>query len=369
MNEKLFYDIALTQMFMVGPKTARTLVEHLGSSQAVFEEKPEILATIGGVGYYLADEAYRQEALRRAEKEMRFIADNNITALSIDDENYPHRLKQCPDAPLVFYQNGGCNLNKSKIISVVGTRRITPYGRNLTEQLIAKLAEMKIDTVVVSGLAYGVDVTAHRAALQYKLPTVGVVAHGLDVIYPAVHKNVAEQMISSGGAVVTEYPSCTRPDPQNFLQRNRIIAGLADVTVVVESAVRGGSLSTATLANDYNRDVMAFPGRVGDEYSAGCNMLIRQRKAEIITSADDLVNLMGWETANPKVTQQSLFDLAPESYQPVIEFLRDEPQHINIISAHLEMPIQKVSALLTEMVFDDYLQQLPGDLYALRKKL
>lgn len=369
MNDKLFYDIALTCMFMVGPKTARALVEHFGSSKAVFEEKPEILRSIGGVGNYLADEAYRQEALRRAEKELDFIAANNVSAFSFDDEQYPERLKQCADAPLVFYKRGNCDLDKSKIISVVGTRRITPYGRNLTEQLIAKLSELNIDAVIVSGLAYGVDVTAHRAALQYKLPTVGVVAHGLDVVYPAVHKNIAEQMVAAGGAVVTEYPSVTRPDPQNFLRRNRIIAGLADVTVVVESAIRGGSLSTATFANDYNRDVMAFPGRIGDDFSAGCNLLIRQHKAEIITSANDLVNLMGWQSENPKVTQLSLFDSVPDEYIPVIEFLRPEPQHINLICEHMSMPVQKVSALLTEMVFDDYLQQLPGDVYALRKNL
>lgn len=367
MNDNLFYEIALTQLFMVGPRSAHLLLEHFGSAEALFREKPEILRTIGGVGAYLADEGYRQEALRRADKELKFISENNISALSINDSDYPFRLKQCPDSPIVIYRTGTCDLNVQKVLSIVGTRKITQYGRDLTESFVKTLSQSNPDVLIVSGLAYGVDITAHRAALQNQLPTVGVVAHGLDTVYPSSHTNIAARMCREGGAVVTEYLSNTRPDAHNFLHRNRIIAGLADVVVVVESASKGGSLTTANIANDYNRDVMAFPGRVGDESSTGCNRLIRDHKAEIITSADDLINLLGWNKNVQKPCQQNLFDSLSDEQLRVVDILKDEPQHINIISSAIGISIQRTSALLTEMSFDDIVQQLPGDVYALRK--
>lgn len=367
MHDKLYYEIALSQMFMVGPRSARTLLEHFGSAEAIFAEKPEIMRSIGSVGTYLADESYRQEALRRADREMEFIAKNNITATAITDTDYPVRLKQCPDSPIVLYKTGNCNLDAKKTLAVVGTRKITPYGRQLTESLLKSLAESNSDVLIISGLAYGIDITSHRAALQNGLTTVGVVAHGLDIIYPSQHTRIAAQMCLEGGAIVTEYPSHTRPEAHNFIQRNRIIAGLSDVVVVVESASRGGSLITANIANEYNRDVMAFPGRIGDESSAGCNRLIRDHKAEIITSADDLINLLGWNTATPQAQQQSLFDTLTTEQQTIVSLLQTEPLHINVISTRTSMTIQRTSALLTEMCFDDIVQQLPGDVYALRK--
>ena len=365
-QDNLLYDIALTQLFMVGPRTARTLIEHFGSAEAIFKEDPELLSKIGHVGAYISDSSYRQEALRRAEEEIDFIVKNRIKVVTFDSLEYPYRLKQCADAPQILYQYGDCNLNASKFVAIIGTRNATKYGRDLTDNLVRTLAQSNPDTVIISGLAYGIDIAAHKAALEYGLPTIGVMAHGLDRIYPHAHREYASKMIHSGGAIVTEYLSKTNADRENFVQRNRIVAGMCDVTVVVVSAIKGGSLITANIANDYNRDVMAFPGRIGDKTSEGCNKLIRQHKAEIITSAEDLIDLMGWSHAEKRAVQQSLFnELSPEQ-EAVMDILKHEPQHINIISTNLDLSIQKTSALLTEMVFDELIDQLPGDVYALK---
>lgn len=364
MEQELLYDIALTRLYMVGPRSARTLISCLGSAKAVFEADKNDLLAIGNVGKYISDSTYRHTALERARQELDFIERHDIKVITSSSPEFPSRLNQCPDAPTVLYYWGNGSLQARKVVAVVGTRRVSNYGRDITEHLIADLARMLPDVMVVSGLAYGVDITAHRAALLSNIPTVGVVAHGLDTLYPLSHKRTAEQMAASQGGVLTEYLSHTKPDPQNFVRRNRIIAGLADVTVIVESALKGGSLLTAQLANDYNRDVMAFPGRVSDELSAGCNSLIRQNKAQLITSASDLVELMGWEHTDAMAVQQSLFDdVLPPEQQKVIDFLKDEPQHINVIAQAVGLPIQHTSALLTNMVFDDLIRQLPGDRY------
>ena len=367
--DNLLYDIALTQLFMVGPRTARTLIEHFGTAETIFKTDPDILRQIGNVGAYISDSSYQQEALRRAEEEIEFIIKNKIKVATFNSSEYPHRLKQCADAPQILYQYGDCDLNAKKFVAIIGTRNATKYGRDLTDNLVKTLAQSNPDTVIISGLAYGIDIAAHKAALEYGLPTIGVMAHGLDRIYPHSHREYASKMIKSGGAIVTEYLSKTTPDPQNFVQRNRIVAGMCDVTVVVESAIKGGSLITANLANDYNRDVMAFPGRVGDKTSEGCNKLIRQHKAEIITSAEDLINLMGWMAPETKAIQQSLFDELTPEQQAVVDILKIEPQHINVISTNLDWSIQKTSALLTEMVFDELIDQLPGDVYCLKLKI
>ncbi len=364
-ESKYFYEMALSQMFMVGPRTARVLIENLGSAEAVFKEKPEFLKKVGSVGSYLADESYRQIALKRAENEVAFIEKNNIETLYYFADNYPNRLKQCADAPLLLYKSGSANLDAKRVVAVVGTRKITQYGKDMATNLIKQLSESVDDIIIVSGLAYGVDIVSHRAALEFGIPTVGVVAHGVDTIYPSAHKNVAAQMVTGSGAVITEYMSKTNPDPQNFVQRNRIVAGMSDVTIVIESASKGGALITANLANDYNRDVMAFPGRVGDEYSSGCLKLIKEHKAEMITTAEDVLKLMNWE--KNIVKEQTLFPVIDEVQQAVLDLLKKENMlHINIISNAINLPIQKTSALLTEMVFDDLIQQLPGDIYALR---
>lgn len=369
MEEGLFYSIALSRLYMVGPRSARTLIEHLGSARAVFETDRATLAGIGGIGKYLTDEGYRSEALRRAEEEMKRMEKGNIRAVAVTDEGYPRRLYECPDAPTVLYYTGNGGLQAERVMAVVGTRRVSDYGRDMTEALIRDMAASNPGTVVVSGLAYGVDVTAHRAALRYGLPTIGVVAHGLDRMYPPAHRSVAEQMCREGGAVVTEYMTETRPDPQNFVQRNRIIAGLADVTVVVESAAKGGSLITAGVANEYNRDVAAFPGRAGDEWSAGCNALIRRNRAQLVEGAADVVEMMKWAEVRADAVQQSLFEcaLTPEMKR-VAEVLKSGDRHIDQISQALDMTIQCTSALLTEMVMEDVIRQLPGERYSLITK-
>ena len=370
MSDDLLYNIALTHIFMVGHRTARTIIDTLGSARAVFESDPATLLTMGNVGKYLSDRGYQTAALQRATKEIEQMARHNIHAVSIQDAKYPKRLAQCPDAPIVLFHTADIDLNAAKMLTIVGTRRITPYGSDLTKQLVADIASNAPDTIIVSGLAYGTDITAHRVALSCGLRTIGVVAHGLDTIYPPSHRNTASDMCRNGGGVVTEYTTNTRPDPQNFVQRNRIVAGLTDATIVVESARKGGSLITASIANDYNRDVFAFPGRIGAEFSEGCNCLIRDNKAQLITSATDVINLLKWDTPTPQATQQSLFDdepLPPEQQQ-VINLLQNEPLHINTISRAIGLPIQHTSALLTNMVFDDLLLQLPGDTYTISTK-
>lgn len=366
---QLLYDIALTRIYMVGPRSARALINHLGSARAVFDMPASDLRRLGAVGAYISDDNYRSEALRSAEKELEYMQRHNIYATGIQNPAYPQRLAQCPDAPVVLYHTSRQPLLSDKVVAVVGTRRISSYGRDLTDNFIADIAAVAPETLIVSGLAYGVDITAHRASLRHGLSTIGVVAHGLDLIYPSSHRNTAEEMCRNGGAVMTEYPTHTRPDPQNFVQRNRIIAGLADATVVIESAAKGGSLITAEVANDYNRDVMAFPGRVGDPFSAGCNNLISCNKAQLISSAADFVRLMGWDVEKPQAVQQSLFpdqlpadQLSPDQ-QKIVDALTKGPLHINEIARAAEMTIQQASVILTNMVFDDILRQLPGDRY------
>ena len=298
-TEDLRYIVALTNIRGIGAIKARLLIDTFGSARRVLEADAQSLQALPRVGSLILE--YRGEALlERADREIRFMDDHHIRPLVYGQEGYPHRLMQCQDAPALLYYLGSGNLECPHILSIVGTRACTQYGRDLVDRLLADLKTLVPNLIVVSGLAFGIDIAAHQAALTHGIPTVGVVAHGLDRIYPTAHRNTASQMIDQGGGVITEYPTGTEPIAGNFLARNRIIAGLADAVLVAESREKGGSLVTASIATDYNRDVFAFPGRVNDDRSKGCNRLIRMNRAGLITCAQDLAESLGWCSTSPK---------------------------------------------------------------------
>ncbi len=369
MTDKRIYQIGLTMINGVGDILARQLLQAIGDAEGIFAEKRQTLEKIPGIGSLLAGEIKRPEVLSRAEKELAFVEKNRIACYFLTDETYPFRLKECPDAPILFYFKGNTDLNARRIISIVGTRHATAYGRELTEALLKDLAQAIPDLLVVSGLAYGIDICAHRNALHNQLPTVGVLAHGLDRIYPAVHRATAVEMLSTGG-LLTDFPSGTEPDRPNFLKRNRIIAGLSDCTLVVESAEKGGSLVTADIAFSYGREVYSFPGRVNDEHSKGCNNLIRQNKAGLITSASDLLAALCWEvgkSALPVQTELLFTNISQQAEtNPVLEAIRRHKEiHLNQLAVELEMPVHQLSSLLFELEINGRIKALPGNVYRL----
>lgn len=366
MSDKQLYQIALTMIKGVGDQIARQLLQAIGDEKSIFTEKKHLLEKIPGIGSRTSSEILRPEVLQRAEKELAFIEKNKISVFFYTDDTYPLRLKECEDAPLLFYFKGKTNLDAQRIISIVGTRHATPYGRSCTESLIQELSVIYPDLLIVSGLAYGIDVTAHRCALQYSLPTVGVLAHGLDRIYPAAHRATAVEMLNNGG-LLTDFPSETAPDRPNFIKRNRIVAGLADATVVIESADKGGSLITADIAFSYGRDVYSFPGRTNDEQSKGCNTLIRQNKAGLITSASDLISSLCWDTeikkAEAPLQTSFIFDLTEEE-RKIFEVLKMENGlHINQLTLLLELPVNQLSAILFALEMKGVVKNIPGGIY------
>lgn len=364
-SDSLKYRIGLTLLKGIGNKLAKSLIAYTGSEEAIFRENPKALSKIPGIGDVLLHEITNQNVLHRAEQEIEFINKNKINPLFFTDRDFPFRLKECPDSPILIYTKGNLNLNTGKFVSVVGTRNATEYGKDLCKELIHGWRDFQI--IVVSGLAYGIDICAHKTALENNLPTIAVPGHGLDRIYPATHRSTAVKIIDNG-MILTEYTSGTNPDRQNFVQRNRIIAGLCDATVVVESANKGGALITAELANDYNRDVFAFPGRTNDQYSAGCNLLIRQNKASLIESSEDFIRFMGWESENnttkPEV-QTSLFQELTPLEQQVFTTLRQKTEglQVNELSINLGQPVSRISAILLGLEFSGMVKCLPGNLY------
>jgi DNA processing protein len=362
MDESLKYKIALSLVPYIGDVRARILIAHCGSVEAVFREKKTLLSKIPGVGVH-ANELFDKNILERAEKEIRFIERNGIKALFYTDKEYPKRLLHCEDSPILLYYKGTANLNTEKVISIVGTREATDYGKQLCEKLVAELAVH--NPLIVSGLAYGIDTCAHKAAMDNGLATVCGLGHGLDKIYPALNRNIAESMLEKGGWL-TDFPTGTRPDRENFPRRNRIVAGMADATIVVESKLGGGSLITADIANSYSRDVFAFPGRIGDECSAGCNAIIKQNKAALIQSAADVVYIMGWEQKKKKAVQRQLFvELSAEEEQLVKVLKEKGSLAIDDLCLVSSMPMSKVSSLLLTLEFSGIVRSLPGKVYRL----
>lgn len=367
MDNQLLQKIALSIIPGIGGVLARNLVAYVGSVEGVFNEPLKSLQKIPGIGEVNAHRVKDKTLFTQAEKEIRFIEKNGIQPWFYTDKEYPRRLKNCPDAPILFYSKGNMNLNTAHVLSIVGTRNATNYGKQVCEELIQQIAERNYGVLIVSGLAYGIDIQAHKSAIKFGLPTVGVVAHGLDKLYPSLHAETARKMTENGG-LVTDFPSGTKIDPSNFIRRNRIVAGLADATVVVESAEKGGALITAEIASSYNRDVFAFPGRAGDVYSKGCNQLIRNSGANLIEGIDDLEFFMGWEKASKnKPVQSSLFvELNPDE-EKIVGLLREHNElFVDQISSELTLPVSRVSGLLLNLEFKNVLVSLPGKMYKLK---
>ena len=368
MTDKILYQIGLTMINGIGGTLARQLLNAFGDAESVFKEKKRSLERVPGIGTLLAEEIKRPEVLQRAEKEIAFMEKAHITPLLMEDRNYPKRLKDCPDAPLVLYYKGSADLNVRHILSIVGTRHATPYGQESVDRLLEGLASYYPDVLIISGLAYGIDIHAHRAALQCGLDTIGVLAHGLDRIYPFVHRNTASEMTSHGG-LLTEFMSGTNPDRQNFVKRNRIVAGISDATVVVESAKKGGSLITAEIAEGYHRDCFAFPGRIGDAFSEGCNHLISANRAVLLQSADELVKAMNWDCPKeiPQAIQRQLFpEMNPEESR-IVQILRKYPEGIQVNSLVVEsnIAITSMTGILFELELKGVVKSLAGGMYRL----
>ena len=365
MNEQqLTYRIAFASIRGMGIDIARSILDVIPSEQEFFSMKEGDLMRIIGSRTKIHESAYRSACLEKAKRELDFIYNNHIRVAYFLDDDYHARLLQAPDAPILLYSIGECNLNASRIVSVVGTRHATDYGRRFCNTLMSDLAQVLPDVVIVSGLAFGIDIAAHRASLKYGLHTVGVQARGLNKIYPSQHRNDAAAIVKQGGAIVSDYTSQDDVHKGNFVARNRIIAALSDCTVVVESANKGGALITANIAASYNRDVLAVPGRITDEYSKGCNRLIMNNQAAVITSADDLLKAMNWQSVAPKQVELELFPKLSAEEQIIVDTIRNMGDaHINSITQQLGMPVYKVMSALVELECRGIVASLPGCRY------
>jgi len=361
-EQDLFYLLALLKIEGVGDVIAKKLLTHCGNAEAVFSTKISQIAAIDGVGSVLLKNIKDKSVFEKASKEIEFIKSNDIRVSFFQDENYPERLKHCFDSPVLIFSTGNINLKNKRIISIVGTRQITSYGTEFCKKLIEDLAPL--DPVIVSGFAYGVDIVAHQLAMENNLQTIGVLAHGLNQIYPKTHKKYIAKMEENGG-FITEFWSSSNPDKENFVRRNRIVAGMTKATIVIESADKGGSLITANLANDYNRDVFAVPGRVTDKYSQGCNDLIKTQKASVLSSAADLIYMLNWDIEKKvKPIQKSLFvDLDPDE-QKVYDFLlKNGKELLDVIALQCDFPIFRISGVLLNMELKGVVRPLPGKLF------
>lgn len=364
LHNELFYTLALLKVEGIGDVVAKKLIKHCGSSTAVFQSSKKSLIAIDGIGEFLYKNLQEKSVFQLAEKEIRFIEKEHISYSYFEDAIYPERLKHCVDGPTILFQSGTIDLQNKKLINIVGTRQITAYGIDFTKKLISDLAPF--NPVIVSGFAYGVDIVAHQAAMQNNLQTIGVLAHGLNQIYPKTHKKYVSQMEQNGG-FMTEFWSTSNPERENFIKRNRIVAGMCEATIVTESAEKGGSLITATLANDYNRDVFAVPGRISDKFSQGCNNLIKTQRAHLLNSAADLIYILNWDIVSKKESksiQKQLFVSLTEDEQKIYNYLvNKEKELMDIIALDCDFPIFKISSLLLNMELKGVIRPLPGKLF------
>lgn len=368
-DDHLKYKIGITLIPGIGSINAKKLVAYTGSVEAVFKEKKKDLIKIPGIGTQLVDNIINQNILTQAEKEVEFINKYNISYHFYLDDDYPARLKNCEDGPVMLYYKGETNFNQAKVLSIVGTRNATDYGKNWCNQFLDELKARNHQVLIVSGLAYGIDICAHRAALRNGFETVAVLGHGLATLYPSVHKATARE-ITKQGALVSDFVSDTPPDRNNFVKRNRIVAGIADATLVVESGIKGGALITADMAGSYNRDVFALPGRSTDTYSHGCNWLIKTNKAALIESIEDLEYALNWEPPGTKKQeiQTALFAEITEDEKRIVNILRESGElPIDLICMHADMPTSKISAMLLNLEFAGLVRSLPGKVYRLTK--
>lgn len=362
-HEEILRLLALKNVSHVGDIMAKNLISYCGDAVTVFKEPLRHLMKIPGVGETVARNI-READLSRAEKELEFIQRNQIKVFAYHMSDYPHRLKPFDDSPFLLFYKGKDVLNHARTVGIVGTRTPTDYGRFMCDKIVESL--VPYNPLIISGLAYGIDGIAHKKSLATSLPTIGILGHGLDMIYPATHRSLAEKMLQGGG-LLCEFPSGTKPDKENFPMRNRIIAALSDVLVVVESRKKGGSIITAELANDYNKDVFAVPGRLNDELSEGCNKLIKQNKAHLIESADDIGYIMRWEELDArKLIQTSLFVELDATEQEVVQLLQKEKElSIDQITYRLLKQPSEVSSLLVNLEFKGVVRSLPGKKYVL----
>lgn len=363
MSKDLLYQIALTLVPNIGDVHSKALINHFGSAEAIFSAPKKQLEALDGIGTVRADSIKHFYDFSEAEKEIIFIEKYKISPLFITDAKYPQRLLNCYDSPSILYYKGNADLNTSKIIAIVGTRNNSDYGKNICEKLIEELSVENI--LIVSGLAFGIDSIAHKMSLKHNLKTIGVLAHGLDMIYPSQNASLAKQMSAQGG-LLTEFRSNTKPDRQNFPSRNRIVAGISDAVIVIETGIKGGSLITAELGNGYNKDVFAFPGRVNDSKSEGCNYLIRNNKAALITSGKDILENMGWlQSKKPSAKKQrELFIELSADEKIVVEILQLQEQiHIDELYLKSKLNSSKVAAALLMLEMQNVITSLPGKIY------
>ena len=362
MTEQKLYEIALTLIPYIGVVNGKKLVAYCGGAEAVFRENKNALRQISGIHENVINGIDSKEVMTRAEEEMMFIEKNGIKPLFYLDKDYPKRLQHCHDSPMMLYYKGNADLNAEKTVGIVGTRNITDYGRYVVEKLIEDLATDNV--MIISGLAYGVDAAAHRAALKYDLATVGVLGHGMQTIYPAENRKLSTSMIEKGG-ILTEFVSGTKPDRENFPQRNRIVAGMVDCLVVIESALKGGAMITAEIANSYDREVFAMPGRVGDIYSEGCNQLIKTNKANLLVNAADIRYVMRWDVDTKVVAKQMrLFRDFSEDEKKVMDvFAENNVVYIDDIIIGTDLSPSKIASILLSLEFDGVLTALPGKRY------
>lgn len=370
--EELLNTTILTRLSYFCLNAMVDLYRLLGSATAIVERRGELRQIVPGLPQRVIDALRDIELVRRrAEEELDYCRSHDIATLCLNDEAYPGRLRECPDAPLMLFYKGTASLNARRVVNIVGTRHCTPYGEDLIRHLVADMAQRRPDIIVVSGLAYGVDVCAHRQALKNGMQTIGVLAHGLDDLYPPRHRDVANEMVNRGG-LLTEFMTHTKADKLNFVRRNRITAGISDACVLVESAKKGGGLITTRISREYNRDVFAFPGNVGTPYSEGCNNLIRDNGASLITSADDLLKAMGWDdpqaadAARRGVVEPTIFPNLSEDEQKVVTLLRKTNDlQLNVISVKTGLSVPQLTPLLFSMEMKGVVKPYAGGIYHL----
>ncbi len=365
MESSLKYLIALSMVPSIGAVTARKLISYLGSAEAVFGERKELLMKIPGIGEVLSGRAISGAYVNRAEKELEYCERHDLKVIDFNSSLFPIRLKQCSDSPLVLYCKGTAEFNSGKVLSIVGTRRASREGIKNTDHLIREISQYYPQTIITSGLAYGIDYNAHLSALKANLKTIAVLGHGLHTLYPSQHKNLASR-IESQGCLLTEFTSDMNPERNNFIKRNRLIAGLADATIVIESGYKGGALITADIASSYHRDVFTYPGRISDEYSKGCNRLIKENKAALIEGLEDLEFFMNWQRNGEKSAprQKLLFVELTEEEEKVLNLIKKhETIGIDSISIELDIPVHKLSSILLNLEFEGVITVLPGNMY------
>lgn len=364
-KEKLLAILRLQKSKAIGDILAKKLIVTVGNVEQVFKEKAPVLEKINGIGSHALKHLFDKENIRQAENELNYIIKNNINYSYFLEDDYPVNLQNCIDSPILFFKDGNINLNNNKIISIVGTRNMSSYGRDFCNNLIEDLK--RYNPIIISGFAYGVDICAHKAALKHDLQTIAVLAHGFEQIYPKVHKKYINQLNENGG-FITEFWSKESPLRENFLKRNRIVAGISKATIIIESAVKGGSLVTANIANSYDRDVFALPGRTTDIYSKGCNNLIKNNSATLLTSFNDIVKMLNWDIQEKpkKSIQKQLFIELNETEQKIFDLLQKKGQQLlDVIAVECNIPIYKLSSILLQMEMKGVLKPLPGKLFEL----